>query len=324
MTLSNLQYWLIDVGVKSLYHIPNYIYIQFELLIVPFFYLFSRSYLQKEVTRNLVLLVLTPFVLGTISLLITQLIPALHTNATRSYIIAESITILYSLSLIILVIRAIYTYEKQPSSGKIRIHTRWLKLSILFGMVLFGLWILVIFVAYRGILNNNTFYYPLWIAISAVIYWAGYKGIFEFQLYKDRINIRKKNQTSNETYIFRKVEEGSKKIALLEAIEEHISAQKMYLDPELNAKKIAEQFSISSGYLSQLINQNRQGGFNDLINGLRVEEGKRMLLDKEYANYTIDAIALESGFQSKSNFYVSFKKFTQMTPSEYRKKKENN
>ena len=45
LTLSNLQYWLIDIGVMDAFNIPDLYNIQFELLIVPLFYLFKTIYI---------------------------------------------------------------------------------------------------------------------------------------------------------------------------------------------------------------------------------------------------------------------------------------
>ncbi|NJN50097.1 MAG: AraC family transcriptional regulator [Polaribacter sp.] len=60
--------------------------------------------------------------------------------------------------------------------------------------------------------------------------------------------------------------------------------------------------------------------FTDFINQFRVDFAKQMLGNKEFKNYTITAIGLEAGFNSKSSFYAIFKKFTNVTPLEFQKK----
>ena len=91
---------------------------------------------------------------------------------------------------------------------------------------------------------------------------------------------------------------------------------------DLNLSEIARRFNISSGYLSQLMNAHSEQNFNDYINELRIKTSKKMLLEKQFENYTIESIGLECGFKSKSNFYSAFKKFTGQTPTEYVKSQE--
>ena len=77
----------------------------------------------------------------------------------------------------------------------------------------------------------------------------------------------------------------------------------------------AKRPSTNKEFWNEKLNKN----FFDLINGYRVEEAKEKLSDfKE--EQTILGIGFEVGFNSKSAFNRVFKKFTQMTPSEFRKK----
>ncbi|MBO6879447.1 two-component regulator propeller domain-containing protein [Winogradskyella sp.] len=95
--------------------------------------------------------------------------------------------------------------------------------------------------------------------------------------------------------------------------------QKLYRNPTISLVFIADQLNISSGYLSRLINTLTDGNFNDFINTFRVNEVKRKLKNPEFDNYSILSIGLESGFNSKSVFYTTFKKQTGVSPSEFRK-----
>ena len=94
----------------------------------------------------------------------------------------------------------------------------------------------------------------------------------------------------------------------------------MYENIELTLNDLAQELQLSSGYLSQIINEREQKSFFEFVNFYRVEAIKRKLLDQNYAHYDIFSIALESGFKSKSTFNAVFKKMTQQTPSAYKKK----
>ncbi|WP_109436306.1 helix-turn-helix domain-containing protein [Aquimarina sp. AU119] len=93
---------------------------------------------------------------------------------------------------------------------------------------------------------------------------------------------------------------------------------KIYRDANLGLDSISTELNISGNYLSQLVNKVTGRNFTDYVNGFRIEDAKSKLRNPEFINYTIIAIALESGFNSKSTFYSAFKKLTGISPKEYR------
>jgi ligand-binding sensor domain-containing protein/AraC-like DNA-binding protein len=98
--------------------------------------------------------------------------------------------------------------------------------------------------------------------------------------------------------------------------------EKVYLKADLNLKSLAQRLNVHYNYLSQIINEQLHQGFNDFINSYRIEEAKKKLLDPAEDNKTILDIAYDTGFYSKSVFNTAFKKFTGMTPSEFKKDKK--
>jgi len=90
-------------------------------------------------------------------------------------------------------------------------------------------------------------------------------------------------------------------------------------DSDLTLQQLADRLGVSPHNLSEVINGHLGTSFHDFVNGYRVEEAKRRLLDPELAHQTILAVALESGFRSKSTFNKIFKRFTGTTPSQYRR-----
>ncbi len=95
--------------------------------------------------------------------------------------------------------------------------------------------------------------------------------------------------------------------------------KKPYLDGELNAPQLAFLLGVSVNHLSQILNQEQRQNFFDFVNHYRVEEVKEKMKLAQYRNLTLLAIALESGFNSKTSFNTLFKKFTGQTPSHYYK-----
>jgi AraC-like DNA-binding protein/putative methionine-R-sulfoxide reductase with GAF domain len=100
-----------------------------------------------------------------------------------------------------------------------------------------------------------------------------------------------------------------------------LEEEKMYRNSELSLMIVADKLNISSTYLSQLVNTLSDNNFSDFINLYRVRDAEHKLTNSDFSKYTILAIGLEAGFNSKSAFYNAFNKHTGITPSEYREKR---
>jgi AraC-like DNA-binding protein len=82
---------------------------------------------------------------------------------------------------------------------------------------------------------------------------------------------------------------------------------------------LSTELDLSRSHLSRIINSELKTTFSDYINLLRVNEAKKYLLQPDFSNYTLVAIGLEAGFNSKTTFNSAFKKFAGMTPSAFKK-----
>ncbi|RKN36914.1 AraC family transcriptional regulator, partial [Aquimarina sp. AD1] len=92
----------------------------------------------------------------------------------------------------------------------------------------------------------------------------------------------------------------------------------IYRNPNLNQEMVAQTLNISSGYLSQIVNDVTKKNFTAYINSYRVNEVKEMILNEEFDKYSLLSIGLEAGFKAKSTFYTSFKKETGLTPNQFK------
>jgi AraC-like DNA-binding protein len=102
-----------------------------------------------------------------------------------------------------------------------------------------------------------------------------------------------------------------------------IHEEKPYLNSELTLPLLADQLKVAVHHLSQVINEQYGMNFSDFINQHRIEEMKIRLIDTHYHHFKIEQIAFDTGFNSKSTFQAACKKFTGLTPSEYRKQYSN-
>jgi len=100
-----------------------------------------------------------------------------------------------------------------------------------------------------------------------------------------------------------------------------IEKEKVFLKADLTMKALAERLNVHYNHLSRIVNERYKQNFNDFINKYRIEEARKKLTDPSESKKTILEIAYDTGFYSKSVFNTAFKKFTGMTPSEYRKGK---
>lgn len=100
----------------------------------------------------------------------------------------------------------------------------------------------------------------------------------------------------------------------------YLKTSEVYKEPNISVAYVAKAIGVSGVVISQSINTLLEKNFFNLINGMRVEEIKRMLLDGCLNKYSIEQIARMCGFRSRSSFYLAFNKMEGMTPTEWLKK----
>jgi len=99
-----------------------------------------------------------------------------------------------------------------------------------------------------------------------------------------------------------------------------MAVEQVFIDEDLTLFKLAVMLKISPNHLSQVINTMEKCNFFDFVNLFRVEEVKKGIFSKKYEHFTLSGIAFDCGFNSKAAFNRAFKKFTGITPTEFRKR----
>lgn len=320
LSVSNIQHMLMDVSYFSENSIIRKAYIPCQWLVAPFFFLFTYYFLNTQtIKRKSVFYLFSPFFIITIIHSI-QLIYQLYFDQdfviTKYYqrglfLYTNFASFIYIPIVIFFMYRMIMNHENQyrNTNGleKVKKQTSWLKYLIHIGIGIVALGTLSAILGIIFDLNESFYAYPFFISLSLWIYWVGYEGIHRLFLQSELRNL-------NNVSIPQKIG-----LATFIKINDYIIKEKKYLLNDISLQIIAENFELSQGYLSQLINTHANKNFNEYINELRIESSKEMLLDSQFNNYTIESIGLECGFKSKSNFYTTFKKFTGQTPNQFKK-----
>lgn len=95
---------------------------------------------------------------------------------------------------------------------------------------------------------------------------------------------------------------------------------KKYRDPSFSAKKLAAELQTNMRYLSAVVNSRFGMNYSCLLNEYRIKEAQHVLIDKRYADMTLDEISIMVGFANRQSFYAAFFKNMGETPNTYRKR----
>ena len=110
-----------------------------------------------------------------------------------------------------------------------------------------------------------------------------------------------------------KPEESKAELRVLEIFKE----KELFLNPELTLQEVSDELSIPKYRLTQLIKAGGYNNFYAFVNEHRIEYSKELLVNLPN-NLSMDSVVSDSGFQSRSTFYRTFKETTGLTPKEFK------
>lgn len=205
---------------------------------------------------------------------------------------------------------------QQFSANTEGINLNWLEYIILIIFI-----VSIVYVIYNLSYNANSLNFFINLIFLLVIYFVAYNSLKQKEIYPVEEKLREElisiNNDSETEELKRKLISDEELLRIKVQLEELMNSQKPYLESELNLIKLSELLSISTHHLSYVINTGFQKNFFQYVNEYRIEYAKKLL--KNNTKLSILGIAYESGFNSKTSFNTTFKKFTDQTPSEFKK-----
>ena len=323
-------------------------FLPFPLLIGPFLYLYVRSFKETITWRkawpHFILFVVFLFVDYLYLPTLVEKYPASHeipgeillNPASPVRIMLRIVRIVQMMVYYVLAERALTSYQKSihhlfSDTSRISLAwVRWLINGYLF--LIISLLVLFYFVVrypeqFDLLIIVNT------AIIVPYIYLITFKGLAQPTLWhkktdEQKESLEKEIRNAAELEVTKKERKRDQissqhetKISdIVLRIKDAMHNEKLFQQAELTLQNLADRIKIPPYQVSQAINEGMQKNFYDLVNGFRVDEAKRLLLDVKNRNYTILSVGFEAGFNSKTTFNTVFKKFTGLTPTEYRDK----
>ena len=253
------------------------------------------------------------------------------------YALSTIVLFLQILIYAIIMFRLLYKHEdniEQLYSTKNKVSLNWLKVFV-FVYSAYYVFEFILFV-FKGVSISETVYFSL---ISLHVFFVGFMAFKQREIY-----IKNRNQIANnsevieltenspfshtsklEQHEFNREDSMSKmnseeKKAILDQLETLMIEEQLFLDPNLSLYDLSQRLQINKNYISHVLNELPGMNFYNFINQYRIESAKKLLSDPNVKDFSIEGIAQDSGFKSKSVFYKVFKQFVNETPSNYRKK----
>ena len=146
------------------------------------------------------------------------------------------------------------------------------------------------------------------------------KSIIDINEFKD-ISIDEK-QLSNDK--IKEITISEEIVALILKKLETFEHEKGFLSGKVSVKTLSEAFETNSKYLSKIVNEYKNKTFINYVNDLRIDYAVINLQESKTARkYTLQALAIEYGFNTAESFSTAFSKKTGLKPSYFIKELEN-
>lgn len=164
------------------------------------------------------------------------------------------------------------------------------------------------------------------IGVVALLIYLGYHGIKyyalsnfkEIQRFNSYVEEDEKTELNNIKYKSSSLS-SDEMHDLFNKIKNLFEERRFYLEPQLKIEEIAKELDVTTHKISQTINSITGKSFYDFVNNYRIIHLQNLLKDPNNEKYTILALGIDSGFNSKASMNRVFRQEVGQSPSEYRK-----
>ena len=204
----------------------------------------------------------------------------------------------------------------------------WMQIMLggVLSMLIFGL--AGVFLGHRTQIIYNTMYFIVGLSIYVVAYYMLIQNSLFSNMYDSDVVIPNLAYSDTESDLKLYNQAGGLDVmyskTIIQELERIMNEERIFLFHDLSLNSVAQRINIPKQHISEVLNKTLGTNFFDYVNTYRVEEAKRKLKDKAMEKYTLIALGIESGFNSKASFYRNFRKYENMTPLEFKQQIDKN
>ena len=313
----------------------------YHLLFIPIYYYFKVVLTDQLKWHKAELILFIPLLLGLIDVIYVYLQPESFYNR----IISETISTpekrlgvhywllnldqhllmrhVWQFGVLVVLIPSIKTFIKKGKNDELKsILNKWL---IIFWGILMAMAVLAIMYALEKMFEENLFHSLIIIGkdgglITFFLYMALFLiGIIP--IYFPSILYGYPQQVKPSSNITTKAQSDDLKFGLEEKEMnkkfQHLKESKSYLNQSFNLTECARELEMPSHHISYFLKQQHELSFAAYKNNLRIDHAKKLIEDGYLQKNTIEALAGECGFASRTSFSKIFKNATDISPSQY-------
>lgn len=281
----------------------------------PLLYFYVKKLLFKPKNNKFSLVHLLPgfcyFLFSIFYFLIYDLTTNIEQTGILFFIVETSIILSISIYLMASysILKKFNDHKNQELSFN-QENLKFLNLLLISTTIFLILWIFS-FLNSKLHLTNITIigYNLMWLACGVQIYIIAFYALKQPEIFRVQILSSKKSKSP-------RIRE-EEIILLKERIENAIEKELIFLTSDLTLNDFSKFINTSPNNLSWLLNNSYNKSFYEFINEYRVQYFLNKIKNNEHKKSTFFALALDSGFNSKSTFYKAFKSVTSLTPSQY-------
>ncbi|MCY1719942.1 helix-turn-helix domain-containing protein [Prolixibacteraceae bacterium Z1-6] len=298
----------------------------FVLLFFPVMYIYIRTYLYtdaRKIRKNVVhfipgilyLIIFTPFFIQDTETKIRMIQNDLPGWFRPLQNVFNLVIIFQGIFYTILSLRKLhhFQYFRESRLTKFQLESlKWLRLFVIINVILWTIGTAGVFLEISGINIPIDLFALFYLCLTLLTLVLGVFTIRRPEFFSEEEDILKFAFKSGSSSTDKKTVTQEKELLL-----KYLEDEKPYLKPDLKMQDMVEATGLSYKRISELFNNELKKSFFDMVNEYRFQTALNLIREGYHKKHTLPYLAEQAGFNSKTTFNRTFKKYTGQTPTEY-------